>query len=55
MNWRDSIEQSSEVLGGKPCIKGTRVSVELILERLPVGRKKKSSRPFLHCLPKESR
>ncbi|MEO8147838.1 MAG: DUF433 domain-containing protein [Bacteroidia bacterium] len=31
------IESSSEVLGGKPCIKGTRISVEIILEWLASG------------------
>jgi len=37
MNWQAHIEQNPQVLGGKPCIKGTRVSVELILERLGAG------------------
>ena len=31
------IESSPEILGGKPCIKGTRISVELILEWLASG------------------
>ena len=34
MNWRDYIDRNPEVLGGRPKIKGTRISVELILERL---------------------
>lgn len=34
MNWKDRIEVNPEVLVGKPIIKGTRISVELILERL---------------------
>ena len=32
------IERDPEVLSGKPTIKGTRLSVELILERLADGR-----------------
>ncbi len=34
MNWQDYIQTNPEVLGGKPSIKNTRLSVELILERL---------------------
>lgn len=37
MRWQDHIEQKPEVLGGKPVIKNTRISVELILERLGDG------------------
>lgn len=32
MNWRERIVGDAEVLGGKPVVKGTRVSVELVLE-----------------------
>ncbi|WP_345269908.1 DUF433 domain-containing protein [Nibrella viscosa] len=32
MNWRDHIHSDPDVLLGKPIIKGTRISVELILE-----------------------
>ena len=31
------IEANPEILGGKPCIKGTRISVELILELVASG------------------
>ncbi len=31
------IESNSEILGGKPCIKGSRISVQLILEWLGTG------------------
>ncbi|MEO6022373.1 MAG: DUF433 domain-containing protein [Burkholderiales bacterium] len=34
MNWKDRIEVNPAVLVGKPIIKGTRISVELILDRL---------------------
>jgi uncharacterized protein (DUF433 family) len=35
------ITTNPEILGGKPCIKGTRLSVEFILELLPAGQRKK--------------
>ena len=34
MNWRDHIVSNPEILVGKPVIEGTRISVELILDRL---------------------
>jgi uncharacterized protein (DUF433 family) len=37
MNWKDYITADPHVLGGKPTIKGTRLSVEFILERLAQG------------------
>ena len=37
MNWRDHIISDPEVLLGKPTIKGTRLSVEFLLERLANG------------------
>ncbi|MBZ0258899.1 DUF433 domain-containing protein [bacterium] len=37
MNWKDYIEQQSGVMLGKPVIKGTRLTVELILESLAEG------------------
>ena len=33
MNWKDHIVVNPEVLVGKPIIKGTRISVELLLDR----------------------
>ena len=37
MDWRQYIEQDPEVMMGKPVIKGTRLTVELILEDLGNG------------------
>lgn len=37
MNWRDHIVSDPEVLVGKPVLKGTRLSVELVLDRLADG------------------
>ena len=37
MNWQDYIEIKSEVALGKPVFKGTRLTVEFILERLSQG------------------
>lgn len=37
VSWRDYIERKPDVLGGKPVIKGTRISIELILQRLGDG------------------
>lgn len=37
MRWQEYIEQRPDVLTGKPVLKGTRLSVEFILERLGDG------------------
>jgi uncharacterized protein (DUF433 family) len=37
MNWKDHIVSDKEVLLGKPVIKGTRISVELIIELFENG------------------
>jgi uncharacterized protein (DUF433 family) len=37
MNWKDRIEVNPEVLVSKPIIKGTRISVELIMDRMADG------------------
>lgn len=37
MEWKDRIVANPEILVGKPCIKGTRISVELILGWLANG------------------
>lgn len=37
MNWQDYIHSDSGILAGKPVVKGTRLSVEFILERLASG------------------
>ena len=37
MNWKDHISVDEGVLAGKPVIKGTRISLEFIIERLADG------------------
>ena len=37
MDWKDRIISDKNVLLGKPIIKGTRISVEFLLERLADG------------------
>ena len=37
MSWEDRIERNPEVLVGKPVVKGTRISVELVIELLADG------------------
>lgn len=37
MNWQDYITSDEQVLLGKPTTKGTRLSVEFLLERLADG------------------
>lgn len=37
MDWRNFISQDPAILGGKPCIRGTRISVQLIVEDMSDG------------------
>lgn len=37
MDWREHITVDAEVCHGKPCIKGTRVMVSVILDNLATG------------------
>jgi uncharacterized protein (DUF433 family) len=37
MDWKDYIVADPAVLGGKPTIKGTRISVEFVIQRLAQG------------------
>ena len=37
MNWRDRISIKSEVCHGKPCIKGTRVMVGVVIANVAAG------------------
>lgn len=37
MNWRGRISSDPDILAGKPAVKGTRISVELVLGRLAQG------------------
>lgn len=38
MKWRDKIVSDPQVLRGKPCIKGTRIPIPLVLGYLAAGR-----------------
>jgi uncharacterized protein (DUF433 family) len=38
-NWNDHIETNPNILYGKPVIKGTRISVELVLDKMSNGQK----------------
>ena len=37
MNWKDRISVDPNICHGKPCIKGTRVMVSVILDNLAAG------------------
>jgi len=37
MNWQDRIAADPKVLVGKPVVKGTRISVELVIDLLAAG------------------
>lgn len=37
MDWREHIETDPQVMGGKPVLKGTRITVEILLEWLAAG------------------
>jgi len=37
VNWQERIEQKAEVLGGKPVIKGSRLSVEFLFGLMAAG------------------
>lgn len=36
-NWRDFITADPEICHGKPCIKGTRIMVSVVLDNLAAG------------------
>jgi len=37
VDWREHIEMNPDVMGGKPVIKGTRITVEIVLDWLAAG------------------
>jgi uncharacterized protein (DUF433 family) len=37
MNWHDHISTDPKIMFGKPCIKGTRITVDLIVEKIGHG------------------
>ena len=48
MDWRNHIEQNPEILYGKPIIKGTRIPVDLVTEKLSLG---ETNEDLLAALP----
>ena len=54
MNWREHIHADPGILRGKPVFRGTRVSVELVLERLADGWDSKAIFESYPHLPTES-
>lgn len=54
MKWQDYIVSNSQVLLGKPTVKGTRVSVELILELFSLGWSEKQILQSYSTLSEES-
>lgn len=53
MNWNERIVSDKNVLLGKPVIKGTRISVEFILERLADGWNEEKILQSYHHLKKQ--
>ena len=43
LRWQDFIEERKEVMLGKPVFKGTRLTVEFVLERLKEARENQSN------------
>lgn len=37
MDWRNHIHSNPDIMGGKPVVRGTRITVEIILEYLAEG------------------
>ncbi|MDQ6758179.1 MAG: DUF433 domain-containing protein [Bacteroidota bacterium] len=37
MNWQENISTDPKIMFGKPCIKGTRITVDLIVEKIGYG------------------
>ena len=49
MNWKEHISSDPEIMFGKMVIKGTRIPVELILEKLAAGNTVKD---LIHAYPR---
>lgn len=47
-DWKDNIESNPDILYGKPVIKGTRVPVDIILEKMSNGL---SFQEIIHSYP----
>ncbi len=54
LDWHQYIHADAAILGGKPVIKGTRISVELLTERLADGWTAEDIRASYPHLPAEA-
>ncbi|MEO8210518.1 MAG: DUF433 domain-containing protein, partial [bacterium] len=54
LNWKDHIETNPKIMFGKPVIIGTRIPVDLILEKLSMGEKIEQLLKAYPSLKKES-
>lgn len=54
MNWREHIEVRSNVAHGRPCIKGTRIPVSVVLDNLAAGLSPAEITPSYPTLTHES-
>jgi len=49
VNWHDHISTNPEIMSGKPCFKGTRIPVYLVLRKMAMGETKQD---ILESYPK---
>lgn len=42
MDWREHIERNPDIMYGKPVLKGTRIPVDLITEKLSMGKRSRT-------------
>ena len=54
MNWKEFIHSDPKIMQGKPVIRGTRITVELILEKLAAGETVEDLRISYPHIPKDS-
>jgi len=54
MNWKEYIHSDPKVMQGKPVIRGTRITVELVLEKLAAGESIEDLKKSYPHLPEDS-